>query len=153
MFMDIDVIIGVVVLAFIGLDIFTVIQSNKENKAKTGRFFPSWDSMSTLRKANTVGLIILFLAMMYWLYNYSILAPWYGRWYPRHYLYPMQHIRVSGFHFSFLTNGHSDNRSDLDRILQRYANIAMSAIAQPGMIRSTAMIAATCSSMKLRGRL
>nr|AIF25459.1 hypothetical protein [uncultured marine group II/III euryarchaeote SAT1000_51_D10] len=75
MFMDIDVIIGVVVLAFIGLDIFTVIQSNKENKAKTGRFFPSWSSMSTLRKANTVGLIILFLAMMYWLYNYSILAP------------------------------------------------------------------------------
>ena len=75
MFMDIDVIIGVVVLAFIGLDIFTVIQSNKENKSKTGRFFPSWGSMSTLRKANTVGLIILFLAMMYWLYNYSILAP------------------------------------------------------------------------------
>ena len=75
MFMDIDAIIGVVVLAFIGLDIFTVIQYNKKNKAKTGRFFPSWGSMSTLRKANTVGLIILFLAMMYWLYNYSILAP------------------------------------------------------------------------------
>ena len=75
MFMDIDVIIGVVVLAFIGLDVFTVIQSNKENKAKTGRVFPSWGSMSTLRKANTVGLIVLFLAMMYWLYNYSILAP------------------------------------------------------------------------------
>jgi hypothetical protein len=73
--MDIEIIIGVVVLAFFGLDIFTVIQSNKENKSKTGRFFPSWGSMSTLRKANTVGLIILFLAMMYWLYNYSILAP------------------------------------------------------------------------------
>ena len=76
--MDTEIIIGVVVLAFLGLDIFTVIhtvKSNKENKAKTGRFFPSWGSMSTLRKANTVGLIILFLAMMYWLYNYSILAP------------------------------------------------------------------------------
>ena len=46
---------------------------------------------------------------------------------------------------------HSDNRSDLDRILQRYANIAISAIAQPGMIKSMAIIAATCSSMKLRG--
>ena len=75
MCMDIEIIIGVVVLAFIGLDIFTVIQSNKENKAKTGRFFPSWDSMSTLRKANTVGLLILVIVMFYWLYNYSILAP------------------------------------------------------------------------------
>ena len=75
--------------------------------------------------------------------------------------YPLTHLQVNGFHFSFLVNGHSDNRvsissetvSDLDKILQRYANIAMSAIAQPGMIRSTAMIAAICSSMKLRGRL
>ena len=48
---------------------------NKENKAKTGRFFPSWGSMSTLRKANTVGLLILVIVMFYWLYNYSILAP------------------------------------------------------------------------------
>ena len=75
MCMDIEIIIGVVVLAFFGLDIFTVIQSNKENKAKTGRFFPSWGSMSTLRKANTVGLLILVIVMFYWLYNYSILAP------------------------------------------------------------------------------
>ena len=75
MCMDNELIIGIVLLAFFGLDIFTVIQSHKENKAKNGRFFPSWGSMSTLRKANTVGLIILFLAMMYWLYNYSILAP------------------------------------------------------------------------------
>ena len=75
MCMDIDLIIGIVVVAFFGLEIFALNQYGKEKKAKTGRFFPSWGSMSTLRKANTVGLIILFLAMMYWLYNYSILAP------------------------------------------------------------------------------
>jgi len=75
MCMDIEIIIGVVVLAFFGLDIFTLRYVFKENKAKTGRFFPSWDSMSTLRKANTVGLLILVIVMFYWLYNYSILAP------------------------------------------------------------------------------
>ena len=76
MCMDIEPIIGLVVLAFFGLDIFTGIHVYKENKAKTGRFFPSWGSMSTLRKANTVGLLILVIVMFYWLYNYSILAPW-----------------------------------------------------------------------------
>ena len=75
MCMDIEIIIGVVVLAFFGLDIFTLRYVFKENKAKTGGFFPSWDSMSTLRKANTVGLLILVIVMFYWLYNYSILAP------------------------------------------------------------------------------
>jgi len=69
--MDTEIIIGVVVLAFLGLDIFTGIHVFKENKAKTGRFFLSWGSMGTLRKANTVGLLILVIVMFYWLYNYS----------------------------------------------------------------------------------
>ena len=77
-YMDIALIaIGVVLLVF-GFDIIVVflgIKGIKENKAQTGRFFQPWDSMSTMRKANIVGLIAIFLAMMYWLYNYSILAP------------------------------------------------------------------------------
>jgi uncharacterized membrane protein (UPF0182 family) len=77
--MDIELIaIGVILLVWFGFDIIAVflsIKGIKENKDQTGRFFQPWGSMSTMRKANIVGLIIIFVAMMYWLYNYSILAP------------------------------------------------------------------------------
>jgi len=77
--MDIELIaIGVVLLIWVGFDIIAVllsIKGIKENKAQTGRFFQPWGSISTIRKANIIGLIIIFIAMLYWLYNYSILAP------------------------------------------------------------------------------